>query len=132
MENTFFNIAKNRAASLLGKRCRLLLLLAQLADKLRRVNWKAVDRVTIKEKFSTLGRFSKAYILGHYREVPWRSMLVIVAAIVYFVSPIDLIPDFIPLTGLSDDFGILLWVYSTVNNEIDKFLVWEKSKLLLV
>jgi uncharacterized membrane protein YkvA (DUF1232 family) len=130
MENTFFNIAKRRAAKLLGKRSRLLLLLAQLATKLRLVNWKSINRVTIKEKFSILGRLSKAYVLGHYREVPWKSMLVVVAAIIYFVSPIDLIPDFIPVTGLSDDFAVLLWVYNTLNGEIDKFLSWEKSKLL--
>lgn len=130
MENTFFKIAKNRAAKLLGKKGRLLLLLAQLANKLRMVNWQAVNRVTIKEKFSILGRLSKAYVLGHYRQVPWKSMLVVVAAIVYFVSPIDLIPDFIPVTGLSDDFAVLLWVYNTLNLEIDKFLLWESSKRL--
>ncbi len=132
MENTFFLIAKNRAVKLLGKRSRLLLLLAQLANKLRSINWKTIDRVIIKEKFSILGRLSKAYILGHYRQVPWKSMLVIVAAIVYFVSPIDLIPDFIPVTGLSDDFAVLLWVYNTVSIEIDKFLMWERTKLSLL
>ena len=132
MENTFFQIATKRAAKLLGKRSRLLLLLAQLADKLRRVNWRTINKGSIKEKFSILGRMSKAYILGHYREVPWRSMLVVVAAIVYFVSPIDLIPDFIPITGLSDDFAVLLWVYSNVSVEIDKFLRWEREKLLSI
>lgn len=131
MENTFFILAKNRAAKLLGKRSRLLVVLAQLAGKLRSVNWKVMNRAILKEKFSILGRLCKAYILGHYREVPWKAMIVVVAAIVYFISPIDLIPDFIPVTGLSDDFAVLIWVYNTVHIEIDKFLMWEKSKLSL-
>jgi uncharacterized membrane protein YkvA (DUF1232 family) len=132
MKNQFFQIAKNQAVKFLGKGGRAFVLLAQLANKLRSVNWKTVNRATIKDKFLVLGRLLKAYTTGHYREVPWRSMLVIIAAIIYFVSPIDLIPDFIPLTGLTDDFAVLLYVYNTAKNEIDKFLTWEKSRPMII
>ena len=131
MKNRFFQIALNKAVKLLGKPGRLLMLLTRLGDKLRGVNWKTIDKATIKGKFSILGRLAKAYALGKYREVPWKSMLIIVAAIVYFIMPIDLIPDLIPIAGLSDDFAVLLWVYNSVNLDVDKFLMWEKSKLPL-
>ena len=113
---------------MLGKKKRLVLLLVQLGDKLRRVNWKAVNAAEVKEKFFILGRIVKAYAQGHYRAVPWKAMLTVVAAIIYFVSPIDLIPDFIPVTGLTDDVGVLLWVYNSVGKEVNEFLSWEKSK----
>ncbi len=31
-------------------------------------------------------------------------------AIIYFITPLDLIPDFIPFSGLLDDAGVILWV----------------------
>jgi uncharacterized membrane protein YkvA (DUF1232 family) len=70
---------------------------------------------------------TKAYAQGQYRNVPWKTMLLIVGAILYFIDPIDFIPDFIPVTGLTDDLGILLWVVSHVSDEIDKFILWEQG-----
>jgi uncharacterized membrane protein YkvA (DUF1232 family) len=128
MKNRFFEIALRQASKFAGKRARLFLVLTQLASKLRDVNWKNVRISTAREKFSVLGRLVKAYATGTYRDIPWKTTLTIVAAIIYFVSPMDLIPDFIPLTGLTDDVGILLWVYNSASSEIDKFLTWEKSQ----
>ena len=110
-----------------GKPGRLLLLLSRLGMKLKEVDWKNVRVATAREKLYVLGRLIRAYALGHYREIPWKSILIIVAAIIYFINPIDLLPDFIPITGFTDDFGVLLWVYSTLSTEIDKFLAWENS-----
>jgi len=112
---------------MLGKKSRLLLLLAQLANKLRLIDWKAMKGVAVKEKFFTMGRLLKAYTMGDYRAIPWKAMLSAVAAIIYFVSPVDLIPDFIPVTGLTDDVGVLFWVYNSMSKEIGEFLAWEKS-----
>jgi uncharacterized membrane protein YkvA (DUF1232 family) len=131
MQNTFFQIAKNKAAQLLGKRGRLLLLVLQLADKLRTLNWQTVKKSNLKEKFLVLGRITKAYASGNYRNIPWKPMVFMVAAILYFISPIDLIPDLLPITGLTDDFAVLLWVYNSAQVEIDKFLAWEKSHVVI-
>jgi uncharacterized membrane protein YkvA (DUF1232 family) len=129
MINKFFTAALKKALHTAGKPSRLLLLLSRLALKLREVNWKAVNGEAAKEKFYVFGRLTKAYALGHYREIPWKTILLIVGAIIYFVNPIDLLPDLIPVAGLTDDFGVLLWVYNAVNNEVDKFLTWEKTRL---
>jgi uncharacterized membrane protein YkvA (DUF1232 family) len=129
MKNRFFELALRKAAMLAGKRARLLLLLAQLGNKLKSVNWKEVRLHTAKDKFSTLGRLVKAYTLGQYRGIPWKTFIIILAALIYFISPIDLLPDLLPITGLTDDFGVLLYVYNSVSGEIDKFLSWEKSQL---
>ena len=125
-KNFFFDLALNKAPSILGKKGRVLLLLTKLGDKLRRVSVKDLQ---VKEKFFILGRLLKAYVLGKYREIPWKTLLLITAAILYFVNPIDFIPDWIPGLGLTDDFGILVSVYASINTEIDKFLTWEKAQL---
>ncbi len=127
--NNFFNAALRHAATALGRPSRLLALLPKLAMKLKDANWKNVNATAAKEKFFVLGRLIKAYALGEYREVPWKTILLIVAAVIYFVNPLDLVPDIIPLTGLTDDFAVLIWVYNSVSNEIEKFLEWEKNRV---
>lgn len=129
MKNNFFLVALRKAASMAGKPGRLMLLLSRLSLKLKEVNWKNVNAATAKEKFYVLGRLIKAYALGQYREIPWKTILIIIAAVIYFVNPIDLVPDLIPIAGLTDDFGILLYVYNAVSKEVNKFLEWEQSQV---
>lgn len=124
-KNVFFDLALNKAPSLLGKKGRVLSLLVKMTGKLRTVSFKDIQ---VKEKFFTLGRMVKAYALGQYREIPWKPLLMITAVVIYFVNPIDVIPDWIPGLGLTDDFAILASVYAAVKNEIDKFLSWERSR----
>lgn len=127
--NKFFNSALRRAMSIAGRPSRLLSLLPKLALKLRETSFSNLNASAAKERFFVLGRLVKAYALGQYRAVPWKTILLIVAAIIYFVNPLDMVPDIIPLTGLTDDFAVLLWVYNSVSNEIEKFLDWEKSRV---
>lgn len=85
----------------------------------------------VKSKLDVLVRLIKSYTNGGYRNIPWKTIAMILAAIIYFVNPFDLIPDLAPVVGLTDDFSILVWVYSSVQSEIDKFLIWEQSNLKL-
>lgn len=125
--NKFFNAALRNAATTVVKPSRLLALVPRLAMKLQGANWKNVNAATARDRFFVLGRLIKAYALGQYRQVPWKTMLLIVAAVIYFVNPMDLVPDLIPLTGLTDDFAVLVWIYNTVSSEIERFIEWEKS-----
>jgi uncharacterized membrane protein YkvA (DUF1232 family) len=128
LKNKFFDIALRSAARLAGKNGRIALLIGKLGYKMTKVNWKDVKAIDAKEKFFILGRLSKAYATGKYRHIPWKSVLIILAAIIYFVNPIDLVPDVVPLLGLTDDVSVLLWVYQTMSSEVDKFLAWEKTQ----
>lgn len=127
--NKFFNSALRRAVTAVRNPSRLLNLLSQMTAKLRNTEWRSVNGSSAKEKLFLLGRLLKAYALGQYRDIPWKTMLLIVAAVIYFVNPLDLIPDLIPLTGLTDDFAVLVWVYNSVSNEIQKFENWEKNQV---
>jgi uncharacterized membrane protein YkvA (DUF1232 family) len=129
MNNIFFTNALRRAAGMAGKPARLLILFSKLALKLKQTDWKNIKASDVKERFLLLGRLIKAYALGDYRNIPWKSLLIVVAAVIYFINPIDLLPDLVPFIGLTDDFAILVWVYNTVNIEIDKFLLWEQERI---
>jgi len=128
MKNPFFNVALRGAARLAGKNGRIALLLGRLAMKLRTVNWAEVKGAAVQEKLFLMGRLTRAYATGRYRNIPWKSLLVVLAAFLYFINPLDLVPDALPVLGLSDDFSVLLWVYNSVKTEVDKFLIWEKSQ----
>lgn len=130
LKNRFFDLALSKAAGILGTRGRLVLLLTKLGMKLQRVSWKDVNAAAAKEKLLVLGRISRAYASGQYREIPWKTMVMIVAALAYFVMPIDLLPDLVPITGLTDDVAVLMGVFNAVSGDVDKFLLWEKKRSL--
>jgi uncharacterized membrane protein YkvA (DUF1232 family) len=130
MKNRFFELATRQAARLLGKPGRMKTLLLQFAGKLNTVKWGDLRVQNFQDKFLVMGRLARAYVMGDYREIPWKTMLTLVAALLYFVNPLDLIPDVIPVTGLTDDFAVLVWAYNAIRLEIDKFLAWEKTREL--
>ena len=51
-----------------------------------------------------------------------------VVAIIYFVVPIDLMPDWIPLAGFVDDAAVLVFVIAQIKSDLDKYLKWEADK----
>lgn len=62
----------------------------------------------------------QAYLRGEYREIPYRSLLIIVGALLYFVNPFDAIPDPL-LFGFVDDALVIGYVFSSVQKDINKF-----------
>lgn len=61
------------------------------------------------------------YMNGSYREIPLATILTALFAICYFVSPIDIIPDAIPLIGSLDDATIVGLVFEALNNDIRSY-----------
>jgi uncharacterized membrane protein YkvA (DUF1232 family) len=80
------------------------------------------------QNLKTLFRLLKAYFNREYTSIPWGSVVLIVGAIIYFVSPIDLMPDWIPLAGFVDDAAVLVFVIAQVRADLDKFTRWEEEK----
>jgi len=73
-------------------------------------------------------RMIKAHFRGEHK-ISFGTLGLIILALVYFLSPIDLIPDFLGFFGFADDLSIVLAVFAKVKDEVDNFLEWEKSKL---
>ena len=57
--------------------------------------------------FKMLFSMMKDYMSGDYTEVPWYIIGAIGSALLYVLSPIDLIPDFIPVIGYLDDAAVV-------------------------
>jgi len=127
LKNAFFDLAIRQAAAFAKKPLRMVRLIGQLALKLKSIDWKSVNQAGIREKFQLIGRLLRAHIKGDYRIKSLRFLILLIAAIIYFINPIDLVPDFIPGLGLVDDLAVLTWVYRAAASELIAFENWERN-----
>lgn len=67
----------------------------------------------------------KDYITGAYRSIPFGSVVAVVGAILYFLSPIDFIPDFIMGIGLVDDVFVIGLVLKQIHSDLQKYEKWK-------
>jgi len=74
-------------------------------------------------------RMVKSHASGEYKEIPKRSLLLILFGLIYFLMPLDAIPDFIPITGYVDDLGLLLWIYKSIQKDISAYRLWESNHM---
>lgn len=83
---------------------------------------------TVLTDFDALVRLVRAYWRGEYREVSTEKLVLAVAGIAYFVSPVDLLPDFLGSLGLRDDAIVLGFVVRFLADEVTAFKRWEASQ----
>lgn len=114
-----------KAGKLLRKPQRLIDLVDTASAKAAKLHRGPIQQA--KDKLATLLRLVKAYAVGDYRSVSWTNLVMIVAAIIYFLSPLDLIPDFFAGLGYIDDATILSWTLRAIGDELSTFSEWEKS-----
>lgn len=69
-----------------------------------------------------------AWWRGEYRAISPKALVTIVAGLLYFVSPIDAIPDWLLGVGFLDDIAVLGWVLKTVADELARFRAWRDSQ----
>lgn len=129
LQSIFFRNATRKAGRYASNTKSLLELLQQALSKSNQIAESENKGmfVVLRERITVLGRMLKAYASGQYRVLPWKSLLKIIAAILYFVSPIDVIPDLVPVLGFTDDVALILWVYRSLRDDIDDFLFWENT-----
>lgn len=79
----------------------------------------------IKDNMKEAFNYVSDVFSGRYRDYSMTALITLVAGMVYVVSPIDIIPDFIPVVGFTDDITVFLFVLKSINDELEKY---RKSK----
>lgn len=82
----------------------------------------------IHDQLLSLLRMLNAYVRRDYKDVSLKAILAMLAATIYFVNPVDMISDFLPLIGFADDITVISYVVTAFNAEIEKFKVWEQTQ----
>lgn len=88
---------------------------------------EAIKHKGFLQKIPSVFRMFKLYYKGEYK-MKFTDVLVPALALVYVLSPIDIIPDFVPFVGALDDLAILAFAIPMLMKEVDKFLLWESQK----
>lgn len=97
-------------------------------ELVRKVNSKLVNIPYVGEYFAdvpTLCLMVSDYTKGGYKQVPVAALVGIVVALVYFLTPIDLIPDTIPGIGQLDDAAVILFAVKAAHNDIADYKKWK-------
>jgi uncharacterized membrane protein YkvA (DUF1232 family) len=75
-----------------------------------------------------LARLVTAWARNEYTAVPWRSILMALGALVYFLDPFDAVPDAIPGFGYIDDASVVALVAGALKADIERFVQWERGR----
>ena len=97
---------------------------------LQRLEQKMDDIPMIGDKLSMVPvmiSFIKSYVKNDYREAPVTVPISIVAALLYLISPKDIIKDTIPVIGLLDDVAVIYLAWRYVKKDIEKYQQWRKD-----
>ena len=70
----------------------------------------------------------KDYVTGAYREVPYWVIGAAAFALMYVLSPVDLIMDFLPGIGYLDDAAVLAICLKLVETELARYKEWKKTR----
>ena len=104
-----------------GRLPALLLAVARKGDRGERF-------ARLRDDLSLLLGLCAAWWRGEYRAISRQALVAVVAALVYFLTPLDMVPDWLPGVGLLDDLAVLAWVLRTWSGELQAYRDWREAQ----
>jgi uncharacterized membrane protein YkvA (DUF1232 family) len=87
----------------------------------------------VSERVRAVPRMLRGGVTGRYPALSRGRVGLILLALAYLVSPVDLVPEaFLGLLGLADDAMVALWLGGAFLSETDRFLEWERKQPTVV
>ena len=117
----------SKAKKIINDDEKLKKLIEDVLKKLKEISSDKKTSAKLNDSLRLFIRIINAYTSKEYTYVPWKTICLIVAGLIYFIYPVDLIPDFIPVSGLIDDIALIAWIYESIQDDIENFLEWEKT-----
>ena len=113
-----------RAEKVMNERGRLYDLLQRASKKMERAGRKTFGDTW--DEVVLLIELIQDWSKGNYQDVSNKTIVAVIAAIIYLVTPFDAVPDFLLGWGYLDDLAILKLVIGQVRTELDKFKRWKE------
>ena len=82
---------------------------------------------TVLAEIPTLISLVRNWIMQIYTAIPTGTLIAVIGALIYVLSPVDIIPDFIPGAGYVDDALVLSTCLSLVHSDLDDYRKWRKE-----
>lgn len=83
------------------------------------------------DRLRALPRMIASALSGRYRELGAGRLALVLLALAYLVSPVDLVPELLlGVLGLADDALVALWLAGAFLVETERFLAWERARSL--
>lgn len=98
-----------------------------IKDATEKADDKKGSLTEIWDNLQLLFELVSAWRKGEYRKIPTASIVTIIASIIYFVSPIDLMPDFLVGLGIVDDAAVIGFVLKQITADLEKFKIWKET-----
>ena len=114
-----------RADLLVNSRERLRDLATQATGKLSGVASIRID--TVRDQLNLCIALVRSWMRGEYDGVSRQTIVAVTAALLYFVVPFDLIPDFLLGWGFVDDASVVGYVMAMLAAEMDAFRQWQEQ-----
>ncbi|MBU7005360.1 YkvA family protein [Phosphitispora fastidiosa] len=116
-----FEASRRKAANLAGDLKKTTEIINRAIIKSEKQQGK-IDKV--RDEMDLLIKMVGAWARGEYRRVPLKTIITGLAALLYFVNPIDMIPDFLLGLGFLDDVTVIAFVFNSIRKDIGEFSQW--------
>lgn len=67
-------------------------------------------------------------VFGKYKGWSKKNVVLAVAALIYLISPIDLVPDFLIGIGFGDDLAVIAWAFAKLSLELKRYVAWRRDQ----
>ncbi|MEJ2578854.1 MAG: DUF1232 domain-containing protein [Kineosporiaceae bacterium] len=82
----------------------------------------------VGRQLAAVPRMLRAGVRGRYPQLDRGRIVLILLALGYVVSPVDLVPEvLLSFPGLADDAVVLTWAVGALLGETEAFLAWERA-----
>ena len=85
-------------------------------ESVRKNFWRKLKRVAAKVPFTE--DLLAAYYCAFDRQTPRHVQFALIGALAYFILPFDVVPDFLPILGFTDDAAVLATALRLVSTNI--------------
>lgn len=120
----------DRAKEMVKDNARLRGMIVKAGEKLSRVGDGSEESKGFMDQLKLLIRMVRAHASGAYRAFAPMTLLMFVFAILYFITPIDLIPDIVPVLGFTDDITVALLIMKRFSADIEQYRKWEEAEIV--
>lgn len=121
--NEFFEKSSSEAEEMLNDVDKLERFFQRLEKKLQTVPVAGNALAYIPLMMSLV----RSYVKKEYTDPPLTSIMAIMLALIYFLSPVDLIPDFVPGAGYLDDGAVIAGCLALVRTDLEDYRIWRKE-----